>query len=159
MIAAPTFRFAAGLYICSCTVEAVVADSRARSAITSPASLSSLSLLALCHAVRVMSSTASSRWNMMIVRCCARGCDAPVQLGYPSDADGFAWGADGPLRVTNRLDVGSIHQSTGALSPFETRAATALRSRISKNGLTMSSGIGKTTVVFCSPPISESVCK
>ena len=48
---------------------------------------------------------------------------------------------------------------SGTLMPFDAGAAAAFLPRMSKKGLTMSSGIGKTTVELCSPPISVNVCR
>jgi len=63
-------------------------------------------------------------------------------------------------RDRSRLSEGRDHTDAGSVSPFTVGAAAVdLLSRISKKGLTMSSGIGKTTVELCSPPISESVCR
>ncbi len=47
----------------------------------------------------------------------------------------------------------------GAAGAGGDAAAAAFLVRISRNGFTMSSGIGNTTVELCSPPISESVCR
>jgi len=47
---------------------------------------------------------------------------------------------------------------SGTLRPFAAGGA-AFLPRMSKNGLMMSIGIGKTTVELCSPPISVSVCR
>ena len=83
---------------------------------------------------------------------CARGATGSTGRGGRGSA---------PItshQATSRAFKGASFIDGTRVAPLAPRALPAL-SRSSRNGLMMSIGIGKTTVEFCSAPISASVCK
>ncbi len=94
-----------------------------------------------------------------------------VRLGEQSEMGGFLMravlvairgafaGLGRRTQVRGGVEMVIVQVSAGTFTPFAAIAGAAFLARMSRKGLTMSSGIGKTTVVLCSPPISVSVCK